>query len=137
MSTFRVFRWVAWIALASYVVILLTMTHLPRPPGVFEGRNDKTLHFLAYFVLGCCAYFAAAVTLPDRKWIGVWLLISGSLFALFDETTQPFFKRSADVFDWIADIIGLSAAMIVAMAIQWGLRRFRRQSLADRYGAGR
>jgi VanZ family protein len=123
VSTIRVCRWVAWIALASYVVILLTMTHLPRPPGVLEGRNDKTLHFLAYFVLGCCAYFATAVTLPDRKWIGVWLLISGSLFALIDETTQPFFKRHADVFDWIADIIGLSAAMIVAMTIHWGLTR--------------
>lgn len=117
-------QWIGWIALGSYVALLLTLTHLPKPPGVFEGHNDKTLHLLAYFALGCCAYFASAVTLPGRRWIWVWVLIGGSLFALFDETTQPFFKRSADVFDWIADVIGLTIAIMVGLIVRWGLNRW-------------
>ncbi|MBC7784314.1 MAG: VanZ family protein [Burkholderiales bacterium] len=106
-------RIVAWTWLGLYVVLLLVLTHIPKPPAVFDGRDDKTLHFLAYFALGGLSYFAAAITFPLRLGLSLIVVLGCAVFAALDEITQPSFGRSADVFDWRADVFGVIAGVCV------------------------
>lgn len=78
---------------------------------------DKWLHFIAFFV-----------------WAGAWLLavdadLRGALLVLFGgavfggalefvQAALPY-KRSAELWDWLADVMGI----LVACALWWVLRR--------------
>jgi VanZ family protein len=109
------------LATAAYVCVLVYATHHPRPqeligagPGV---PSDKSLHFIAYFVLGV---LASATLAAWRRWtLGdvVGLALGLLLFAAADEITQPLFGRFADVADWFADCRGVLAGILAMAAI--------------------
>lgn len=110
-----------------YAGLLLCATHAPQlsPPKVTFGTipSDKTLHLAAYGLLGALAALAARAT--GRHGVRVIILICAGLafFALADEATQPLCGRAAEVFDWVADIIGAGTAVALVLAI--GLLRQR------------
>jgi len=88
---------------------------LQAPPPAPEG-SDKLVHFLAF----------AALAFPLARTGRFGLLpvfIGASSFGGIIELIQPSFNRSADVNDWIADVVG------VALGISLGLlyRRLRRR----------
>ena len=87
---------------------------LEAPPPAPEG-SDKLVHFIAF----------AALAFPLARTGRFGLLpvfISASAFGGVIELIQPSFNRSADVNDWVADIVG------VILGIGLGLlyRRLRR-----------
>jgi VanZ family protein len=94
----------------AYALTLVFATHYPEPEELL-GRNppsDKTLHFLAYGMLGL---LAAAVLAASARWSprSVALLAAGlAAFAAADEATQPWFGRSAEPLDWAFDLLGLT-----------------------------
>ena len=106
------------IPLTIIMTLTLTVTMLwplEAPPPAPEG-SDKLVHFIAF----------AALTFPLARTGRFGLLpvfIGASAFGGAIELIQPSFNRSADVNDWIADIIG------VALGIGFGLlyRRLRRR----------
>lgn len=116
-------RIVAWTWLGLYVVLLLVLTHVPSPPQVFHGHDDKTLHFLAYFALGALSYFAVAITFPLRLGMSLIVVLGCAVFAALDEITQPSFGRSADVFDWRADVFGVIAGVCVLRILRAWISR--------------
>ncbi len=124
--TRRVINAACWIALTAYVSVLLTLTHLPKPPGIFEGQNDKTLHFMAYFTLGVLASTASYAQFRSRSAIVWCVLVAGAIFAALDEATQPIFGRHADLLDYRADLIGLTCGIGVVAAIRWICLRRRK-----------
>jgi len=109
------------LATAAYVCVLVYATHHPRPQELIgEGPgvpSDKTLHFVAYAVLGL---LASATLAAWRRWTlrGVALLAVGLvIFGAVDEATQPLFGRYADLLDWFADCRGVLAGMLAVAAI--------------------
>ena len=103
------------------IVVTLTLTvamlwPLEAPPPAPEG-SDKLVHFVAF----------AALAFPLARTGRFGLLpvfLGASAFGGAIELIQPSFNRSADVNDWVADIMG------VILGIGLGLlyRRLRRQS---------
>ena len=94
------------------VAMLWPMEALPPAP---EG-SDKLVHLVAF----------AALAFPLARTGRVGLLpvfIGASAFGGIIELIQPSFNRSADVNDWIADVVG------VILGIGCGLlyRRIRRR----------
>ncbi len=122
----RIATWLSWSALIGYAAVLLTLTHLPKPPGVFEGQNDKTLHFMAYFVLGGLLYVTAALSAPKLNYLTLGILTLGIIFAAIDESTQPLFGRHSDLLDFRSDVIGLVCAIGPLAILRYVLTMRRR-----------
>ena len=102
------------------IIVTLTLTiamlrPLEAPPPALQG-SDKLVHFTAFvalaFPLACTGRFGL---LP--------VFIGASVYGGAIELIQPSFNRSADINDWIADIIG------VVLGIGYGLlyRHLRRR----------
>lgn len=100
---------------AAYTLVLVLATHYPRPEELLGPNppSDKTLHVIAYGLLGL---FVAATLAAAGRWswasAGV-LLVALAAFAALDEVTQPFFGRTAEPLDWISDVVGLVAGLAV------------------------
>lgn len=95
---------------AAYTAVLVFATHYPRPEELLGPNppSDKTLHLLAYGVLGL---LAAALVAVSGRWAarnGAGLAAGLAVFAAIDETTQPWFGRSAEPLDWVYDLIGIT-----------------------------
>ena len=72
---------------------------LEAPPPAPEG-SDKLVHLIAF----------AALAFPMARTGRIGLLpvfISASAFGGAIELIQPSFNRSADVNDWVADVVGV------------------------------
>ena len=102
------------------IIMTLTLTvamlwPVEAPPPAPEG-SDKLVHFVAFAVL--------AFPLARTGRIGLLpVFIGASAFGGAIELIQPSFNRSADVNDWVADVVG------VVLGIGCGLlyRRIRRR----------
>ena len=102
------------------IIVTLTLTvamlwPMEAPAPAPEG-SDKLVHFVAF----------AALAFPLARTGRIGLLpvfVGASAFGGAIELMQPSFNRSADINDWIADIVG------VLLGISCGLlyRRIRRR----------
>ena len=105
------------IPLTAFVAITLSVAMLwplEAPPPTPEG-SDKLVHFIAF----------AALAFPLARTGRFGLLpvfVGASAFGGAIEFIQPSFNRSADLNDWVADVVG------VVIGIGCGLlyRRLRR-----------
>jgi len=98
-------------------LLALTATHVPAAKITTTGMGDKKLHAVGYFVLGIA--FTAAMA----GW-GVGrgrraLLVAGVLavYGALDELTQPLVNRHASPWDWLADLAGIAAAVLLWEAL--------------------
>ena len=106
------------IPLTLIVTAVLTVAMLwpiHQPPPAPDG-SDKLVHLIAF----------AALAFPLARTGRIGLLpvfVGASAFGGAIELIQPSFNRSADVNDWVADVVG------VVMGIGFGLlyRRLRKQ----------
>jgi VanZ family protein len=97
--------------LAVYWITLLTGTHWPRLHLPEVPGKDKTLHVLAYAALAALV-LNVAVRRPagwSRAAIAVGTIGLIGICGALDEWTQPYFGRSCELLDWIADISGAVA----------------------------
>ena len=100
---------------ATLALTVAMLWPLEAPPPAPEG-SDKLVHFIAF----------AALSFPLARTGRFGLLpvfIGASAFGGIIELVQPSFNRSADINDWIADVVG------VVLGIGLGLlyRRIRRR----------
>jgi VanZ family protein len=103
--------------LLIYWPLIFIATHLPRLPAWAGtmGVSDKTLHFMAYLVL---VFVLWSVVFYDRqvRWNrpGVWLVLVVVVFyGVADESLQAYVGRNPDVWDFIADLAGAVAGLII------------------------
>lgn len=101
--------------IVTTVLTVAMLWPLEAPPPAPEG-SDKLVHFVAF----------AALAFPLARTGRFGLLpvfVGASAFGGAIELIQPSFNRSADVNDWIADIVG------VILGIGCGLlyQRLRKQ----------
>jgi len=116
-----------WLLLVAilYTLALIWGTHSPREPWpeLTIGRRDKLMHLLAYFGL------TLLWSLVFRGWHRPsWAFFAGMVagiaaFGATDELTQMLVPgRSCELFDWTADIIGMTLGLGVfalSQAIFW------------------
>jgi VanZ family protein len=110
----------------AYTLVLVLATHYPKPEDLLgpDPPSDKTLHFIAYGVLGILAM--ATLAASGRRSLGAaaMLLITLAILAAVDEATQPLFGRTAELWDWVYDLMGLGTGVaIVAIALRTIARR--------------
>ena len=102
------------------IAVTLTLTvamlwPLEAPPPAPEG-SDKLVHFVAFATLAFPLALSGRIRLLP-------VFIGASAYGGAIELIQPSFNRSADINDWIADVVG------VALGIGCGLlyQRLRRR----------
>jgi VanZ family protein len=107
------------IPLTLIVTTVLTVAMLwpiNQPPPAPDGI-DKLVHLSAFAAL--------AFPLARTGRIGlVPVFVGASAFGGLIELIQPSFGRSADMQDWIADIVGVGLGIVLALLY----RRLRKQS---------
>ena len=115
-------RWVCWALTAAYWAGIFVMTHLPPPVvrRIVPNVWDKLAHFVMYFLLAALLGAALVLTFPRRRGIPLWVLVIGFAYGAIDELLQPFIRRDASVLDWVADALGVWAAVLLL----WALQRF-------------
>jgi VanZ family protein len=110
--------------LVAWWAFLLTMTHLPKPPSALPHVGDKTLHLVAYAVLGGLLYANLRWRGADGPAAGLLTIAIVMLGGAVDEWTQPLSGRSCELADWCADVAGAALAAVGAAGAWWlGTRR--------------
>ena len=106
------------ILLTIIVTLALTVAMLwplEEPPPAPEG-SDKLVHFIAFAALAFpLAYTGSFGLLP--------VFITASAYGGAIELIQPSFNRSADINDWIADVLGV----VLGIGFSLLYRRVRRR----------
>lgn len=106
---------------AAYAGTLVVATHVPRiaiqSPSSSPVPADKVAHLLAYCVLGTLFGLAMWGSGWRRFWSFVMAIVCLAVFAGLDEWTQPFFGRTADFFDWVADIVGGTVGLLGSVGV--------------------
>ncbi len=105
----------AAVILCVYWLAIFTGTHLPRLPRSLVRIDDKAAHFLAYFGLTMLMCYSGQST----HWLRRFAIIgaTGMIYAGIDEFTQRWIpRRSPDLWDFAADVIGVWAAITVYVA---------------------
>jgi VanZ family protein len=110
-------RWRHWYqrALPIYWLFLLLTTHLPRltlDTGI--PNDDKLAHFCAFGLLAflfwrCRQTLSRPIGPRFAPAAAAWI----ALYAAIDEYTQPWVGRSGDVRDWVADMSGAAAVVLL------------------------
>ncbi|MDD5459373.1 MAG: VanZ family protein [Phycisphaerae bacterium] len=112
----KVRRILTIIPLILYWPGLFIIGHIAIPKVVYQAQvSDKGLHFIAYFLLTFLLWFSIS---PDRKvnWrkAGVWMILFVVVFyGIMDEVLQINVGRSCDVYDFLSDLAGAVAALIM------------------------
>lgn len=117
-------EWRRWYrhALPAYWVFLFTSTHLPRlRVPLPTPAADKVLHLAAFgllaFLFWRCAEAIRRPVSPTFVWFALIVLAA---YAAVDEYLQSFVGRSADLADWLANVVGIGAVLGV---LEWRRRR--------------
>ena len=103
---------------AVLVLALLPMPELQEFGFDIGFDNDKLNHasaFATLAVLGALGWPRRIVTLV------IFLALVGAAIEILQGT--PLIDRDLAVFDWVADCIGIAGGLVVAISINWVMRR--------------
>lgn len=105
------------VVLVGYVLVLVGATHWPSEMrGIHVNYFDKLVHFSAFSLLGWLTAWALELEKRGTYATAVVLLFAIALFAAVDELTQPYVGRQCDPLDWVADLTGALAGIVVFTA---------------------
>ncbi len=114
----RVVRVLIWFAAVGATLLLAFGCLVPgnKLPSMGPQGIDKWMHFIAFFVWA--AAWAAALDADWRTAFMVWL--AGALFGAALELAQAMlpWKRSAELWDWIADVLGAGSACLLWLSVR-------------------
>jgi VanZ family protein len=103
-------------------VLAAVATHLPAPEVSGIHVSDKLLHFAGFLVLASLFWLSLlAYAAPVHRRVPTVLIVM-ILYALVDETTQSFVRRTPEVGDWLADVMGTVTAVLAWEVIATALR---------------
>ena len=109
-----------WAVLAIYWPVLFVLTHVPiLDVARKSGMSDKLMHVLAYMGLMMLVWWAVSPyeRVDWRRW-KVWLILAVVVwYGAADEWLQGYVGRSADMEDFVADLIGTLAGLVLLWAL--------------------
>ncbi len=112
--------WLWRVCFGAYTALLFTLTHIPIAnlgPTPFVWF-DKVEHVVAYCVW--TVLLLAAWPAGMRAW---WVVMAlGLVWGGFDEWTQQFVGRSAELWDWAADAVGVGLGLGMSQLV-WNLAK--------------
>ena len=121
---------------AGLIFLVSSISTLPSKVPFFTFR-DKIVHFLEYLVFGCLLWHSAMrwrIVTNLMKLISLALVI-GIVYAASDEVHQYYVPgRDGNVYDWIADVIGLAVGLATAYIFIGRKRLFGSDGLNVRDG---
>ncbi len=102
----------------AYALGIVVLSHIPglRPPGNLSW-TDKLVHIILYTGFGLTLVRALSAWIPWDRFgaIALWTVLIGALYAASDELHQLFVPyRVADFLDWVADVVGIGASLLIA-----------------------
>jgi hypothetical protein len=106
--------------LIFYWLGIFAATHIPIPDWIRKmGVSDKTMHFVAYMTLALLLWFGTSFEKKaDWKKLRPWLLsVIVLLYGAADELLQHFMKRSTDIKDFAANVLGIAVAMAIVTVL--------------------
>jgi len=104
------------VVLAIYWIALVVLAHMTIPGVVYQAKvSDKWLHFLAYLNLVFLVWFSIR---PDDKvrWrekAGWLVFLAVVVYGGIDELTQPYFGRTKDLMDFLANAEGAATGLVI------------------------
>lgn len=105
------------LALLVYWPTMFVVTHIPQiSRWVAKAQvSDKTAHFIVYLVLTFLWWFTISpyTKVKWKKSTVWWTLLVIVWYGAFDEYSQSFFGRNADVSDFLANLTGTLAALVL------------------------
>jgi VanZ family protein len=110
-----------YIPLIIYWIILLAATSFPSERLPTLGVGDKSKHFFAYFILAFLLNLTLLIQdkypkMKEKAGAYTWVIIA--IYGILDELHQMLIPgRSAELLDWIADILGALAGVIAVYFI--------------------
>ena len=108
-----------WILTLLYWGAICVATHMPHVPADTPQVNDKVMHFMAYGLL-TGLFFLSLWTLGVRPRLSVLLtLLIVLVYGVIDERTQPYFGRTCDLIDWLADAAGTTVSLLAMSLLRW------------------
>lgn len=114
----QVVRWPD-VLLATYWTSLFVATHWPRMPRIAIPGKDRTAHAVAYAILASLLFLCVRrrTGKPVSLSAAAKISLLTATYAVLDEVLQPLTGRTADMFDWLADVFGALAVAAVYLAI--------------------
>jgi VanZ family protein len=103
------------LALLFYCAVIYWLSDQPSLPipMLFEYQ-DKLHHATAYFMMGILASRNFRHLVKPPFILAIVSIVFCSLYGISDEWHQSFVEgREADVWDWVADTVGATAALIL------------------------
>ncbi|HEV7998531.1 MAG TPA: VanZ family protein [Planctomycetaceae bacterium] len=119
-------RIAAGIVLACYWLIMFAGTHWPHVSlESYPQNTDKLLHFTGYAGFGflIAVWIFTKRELRPRDYATAFAVIF--FYAIADEWTQPWFGRTCDFFDAVADWAGGLSGLAVFCVFRTMLRRLK------------
>lgn len=117
--------------LVGYLATTFFLTHVNLSGTVFDHKNlpsslsllDKCYHFVAYTILTFLVLYAFTnpkttgrnkkrIRLTSAKRLCMWCCFI-VVYGIFDECTQPFFGRNFEVFDLLANLVGIATGQML------------------------
>jgi VanZ family protein len=97
-----------------YFLALCIGTHIPSVSHESISDIDKVLHFSGYAGLTLLVLIGWELTigvLEPKHYFAVWL--AGTLYGALDEWTQIPVRRTCDMNDWLADVLGIVCGLVL------------------------
>ena len=108
-------KFLDFFALSLYCLFLYWLSDQPSlPMPMWFAHQDKLLHGGAYFIMGLLAWRSLKHIVSNPVMLALLSFGLCSLYGVSDEWHQSFVEgRESDMVDWIADIFGVSLAVLL------------------------
>lgn len=109
--------WTTLLVVPDISRILFIPSDLPKEIAKSGWPVDKVVHASGYSLLTALAI--AAIGRGPQAVPLIWLGAGGALHGVATEMVQFFIpERSADILDWCADTLGVTAAILITLAFR-------------------
>jgi VanZ family protein len=120
------------LTLILYVLLIFFMSTRAslKPPGPDFEMKDKLAHATEYCVLGLLLFTGIGWTVSRSRGITfLFLFAVGVSIGAFDELLQSYVPgREMDVWDWVADAVGVATGVGLCVAARFGNRRRKEET---------
>ena len=115
--------------LAALVIFISSNREIAEMPDLGFDAQDKLYHALGYFIFGVCLgmFFTGIRSDSPMRRTRLLTLLTGAIYAATDEIHQYFVPgRQCDIFDWVADLLGVAFALFILKFLQGIYAKFNK-----------